>query len=432
MIISKYSKIFKRNKDYYLYNSLSNYFCSINENLYDFLLKKKQSSETIERNEFLIPEMWDTFINKRIICENNFDDFIEFKSIIESQRRQDNQLMITIAPTLECNFECPYCFENKTIGYMNKKTISNVIDFINLYEKVDLVFITWFGGEPLLYPEIIKYFNDKIKKLNSKRIVQNIITNGYYLNEENIKMLNRYEIKTIQLTIDGLKENHNVKKFTKVDSNTYQTILKNIDTFCRLNFDINLNIRINIDKNNYEDYFEIFQFLSEKYNNSKISVYPAFIINNSNMNCKDLCFENNSEKFSFYKEFALRLNIANFIYPSNDITECATRNAHSWIIDPKGDLYKCWEIIGNSNYKVGEICENGKIKITDYRILNRYLNGSDPLNDANCLNCFYLPICRGGCPHKRIENDFNNASNICCTYFKNEINNYLTLKSKLS
>lgn len=53
------------------------------------------------------------------------------------------------------------------------------------------------------------------------------------------------------------------------------------------------------------------------------------------------------------------------------------------------------------------------------------------LKDPKCLDCFSLPICGGGCPHKRIENKFNNRCFDNCTLFNNNFDDYLIEKIKL-
>lgn len=101
------------------------------------------------------------------------------------------------------------------------------------------------------------------------------------------------------------------------------------------------------------------------------------------------------------------------------------------MFDAEGSVYKCWEVIGNKKYKIGEIKENGEIYITNKMLLNKYLYGADPFEDIACQQCFSLPICKGGCPHKRIENKFNNNDFYCCTPWHKQWKNYLLLRYKL-
>ena len=49
----------------------------------------------------------------------------------------------------------------------------------------------------------------------------------------------------------------------------------------------------------------------------------------------------------------------------------------------------------------------------------------DPLEDANCVKCKYLPICGGGCPIQRIQNKFENGANNPCIYYKGYMLDFL-------
>lgn len=349
-------------------------------------------------------------------------------------RRQiyDNQTYrITVLPTLDCNFNCPYCFEQKVKGTMRSETSDNVINWISQYPNISNIRITWFGGEPLLAPDVIQYFTEKLKEKTQATLEKNsIITNGYFLTEENIQMLEKCGINSIQVSMDGIFEKHNCKRYTKTDKKTFETILSNIDTFDRLRLDMYLTIRIGVDKDNKNDYYEAQEFFRNRYANKKISVVPAFIIETTK-SCMESCVSDEQEKLEFYKVLSKKTSSKDFIYPSNNVEECAIRNFNSWVIDSKGDVYKCWEIIGNEKYKVGYIDANG-MHISNQKILNRYLYGADPLEETKCRECQLLPICSGGCPHKRIENKFNHKHFNVCTRFLDCLDDYLLHRNELS
>ena len=68
---------------------------------------------------------------------------------------------------------------------------------------------------------------------------------------------------------------------------------------------------------------------------------------------------------------------------------------------------------------------DGALEQVNIQNLNRQLYGADPLSDPVCMKCAYLPICCGGCPIQRIQNEFENGKNICCTYYKNHIKEFM-------
>ncbi|MCL2073019.1 MAG: SPASM domain-containing protein [Marinilabiliaceae bacterium] len=428
MKISKYTKLLCNDGSYFIYNSLSNYFCHINEDLYNFLENVQNNNSLILRKEIDL-ESEKILLTKNIITENDDDDILKYISIIKRRRNVINPLLLTIAPTLECNFSCPYCFETKEKGKMDESTIDNIIRFVKHQKYLESISITWFGGEPLLYPDIIETITERLETVCRLPVRGKIITNGYFLDKKNIELLERCKVNEIQLTIDGLNETHNKIKFTSNDVDTFGTIINNIDTFSKHNTFANLIIRVNIDKNNLNEFGALFTLLTDKYRNYKnIFIAPSFIIQNTKNACKDSCIISNIEKFSIIKGFSTIMKNLNLIYPSNNITECSARNPSTLVIAPNGDLYKCWEIIGNRNYKIGQLTKDG-LNITDNTQLNRYLYGADPFEDEPCKQCFYLPICGGGCPHKRIENKFNYKNYDLCIHFEKNMEDFLLLRT---
>ena len=137
-----------------------------------------------------------------------------------------------------------------------------------------------------------------------------------------------------------------------------------------------LNLRINIDSDNVDEYSVIENYFEENFGeDNRISFAPAFIVNTTkNDNASAItAFE---EKMSFFGNIAKQKGTKTHLYPNDRIIECTIRNNNSWTIDSNGDIYKCWEIVGNKECKVGELMEKG-IKITDLTMLNRYLYGAD-------------------------------------------------------
>lgn len=430
MKVSKYVKLVSKGNQYLVYNALSNCLYSVDKQLFDYLSKKIKKNKNIDTGE-IDPETYRTFIQNLIITENDDDDFLIYENTLQSRRKIYDTLLLTIAPTMDCNFYCPYCFEHKVKGIMKRDTSDNIIKWISQYPNISNIKITWFGGEPLLAPDVIQYFTEKLRVNTQATLGKNsIITNGYFLTKENIQILEKCGINSIQVSMDGIYEKHNCKRFTNTDKKTFDTILSNIDTFDKLHPDMYLTIRIGVDKDNKEDYYEAQEFFRNRYSNKNISVVPAFIIETSK-SCVESCISNEKEKLDFYKDLTKKTSLKDFIYPSNNVEECAVRNSNSWVIDSKGDVYKCWEIIGNDNYKVGHIDASG-LHLTNQKILYRYLYGADPLEDANCRECQFLPICSGGCPHKRIENKFNHKQFSVCTRFFECLDDYLLFRNELS
>lgn len=114
-------------------------------------------------------------------------------------------------------------------------------------------------------------------------------------------------------------------------------------------------------------------------------------------------------------------------YPESAFNECAIRDHMAISFDPEGYAYKCWEVIGNKEYAIGKINNEGRLMDINEKILNRQLFGADTLEDVVCSQCKYLPICNGGCPLQRIENKFDNGHNCNCTFYKGYMAEFLKI-----
>ena len=85
-----------------------------------------------------------------------------------------------ISITNKCNLHCKYCYErrlNTVHGNIDEKTADKITTFINKRNDADIVYL--FGGEPLLYKDLLRKF---ISGINGRQFV--ITTNGTLLDEE--------------------------------------------------------------------------------------------------------------------------------------------------------------------------------------------------------------------------------------------------------
>ena len=408
MKISMYTFLFEIDSKFYAYNTLSNALI-----------------------EIACDELYQTLKENHMITENDRDEFLLYKSIILAGR-SINILNLTIAPTMDCNYSCSYCFENcKRNIYMTEKVISSIIKFIEQYENIKNIHVVWFGGEPLLGIKQIESLYRKMILIPDKNYSFSIISNGFLISPDIIKLFKEMKLQHIQITLDGLKETHNKIKFTKNENDTFSRTIKNIDLLASSAPEIRISIRVNMNKENSSEFITLYSFILQRYkSNPLIGIYPAFITSTSSKSSSScsLLF-NRQEKSEFIQQLYYDRGIVTNLcgYPDSSFTECSIRNKHTFTIDPEGYLYKCWEIIGDQKYAIAKLDSEGTIQSIDQKILNRYLYAADPLEDKTCSKCPYLPICFGGCPHKRIENIFKDKHYDTCTYLKDSLKEFIKI-----
>ena len=314
---------------------------------------------------------------------------------------------------------------------MTEKVISSIIKFIEQYENIKNIHVVWFGGEPLLGIKQIESLYRKMILIPDKNYSFSIISNGFLISPDIIKLFKEMKLQHIQITLDGLKETHNKIKFTKNENDTFSRTIKNIDLLASSAPEIRISIRVNMNKENSSEFITLYSFILQRYkSNPLIGIYPAFITSTSSKSSSScsLLF-NRQEKSEFIQQLYYDRGIVTNLcgYPDSSFTECSIRNKHTFTIDPEGYLYKCWEIIGDQKYAIAKLDSEGTIQSIDQKILNRYLYAADPLEDKTCSKCPYLPICFGGCPHKRIENIFKDKHYDTCTYLKGSLKEFIKI-----
>ena len=189
-------------------------------------------------------------------------------------------ISLTICPTMGCNFDCPYCFENHRQGKMSLEVQDNVIALAErMFDAAGTknLSVTWFGGEPLLAPDIIESLSLRLIELVQKRggkYVASIITNGYLLTKENIEMLDRMQVKNCQVTIDGLGDTHNATRHLAGGGPTFDKIVDNLKNH-KIPFMVDIRHNVHEDNQSEIEELEAFvrQLAAESGNN--LSYYPA-------------------------------------------------------------------------------------------------------------------------------------------------------------
>lgn len=418
MTISRFNHFFTRNGHYFLYNSLSNSFALLDKELYEALVNFDEHSDS----QGIIDKDTKNLLGKMKAIDVDDDlHILKLKYYILKHRFNPHNLSLTINPTLACNFACPYCFEAEHESlYMDDRVENGIIDYITKLKEVKNLFVTWFGGEPLLAFDRIKSLSNKLLNLGLN-YSSGIITNGYLLTEEKIREFEPLKIRTIQITIDGMPETHNKRRFLRGGFPTFTRIIENVKRSQVINPNIRISIRVNIDKSNEDDFAWTYNYI-KSLDLPNVITYPGFVTDTKGRECNS-CLLNSEEIADFLIKLYEKHNIhIPMFYPEGQVTSCTVRSANSAVIGPEGELYKCWNDVGNRDKIYGTIFGDK----TNETILFRYLCSADHLNDNECDRCTFFPICNGGCPYVRIHAQEENCNfQKPCLLFKNRPNDFL-------
>lgn len=308
MKISKYTFMFDENgQEYYVYNTLSNALMEIDKESYSLLFESRntQKLSTADFDE----DLWEALCINNIISDNDTDDYLKYKASITNIRKQRTGMHLTLAPTMDCCFRCHYCFEKyKEKKYMTPEIMDQIIKYVTSYPELKNIKITWFGGEPLMAVPQIEEFYDKFRDIWQEPFISNIITTGYHIDKESIRVMQKVGISSVQITLDGMKETHNKVKHLPSGEDVFERILSNIELLNDSAPEINITIRVNLTLENKEEYIPLHKLcLTRFYGRSNITISPAFVLDRGT---GDICRSNNNIFFGHIERSKFILNLA--------------------------------------------------------------------------------------------------------------------------
>jgi len=418
MKISKFNIIKKYENGVTLaYNSFSGALSKVNNNFLKLL-------ESIEKGTFFIEnlnndekKLVEKMKKAGYILNSKVDEMKYLEYLSQLQKYKSKKMKLVIAPTLNCNFKCDYCFEKPIIGDMGIEVQNQIIEMIKKKISEDSIkelSIVWYGGEPLLCKDIINNLSDKILDLcNFSNIAYSasIITNGYLINEESLNDFKKNRIVSIQITIDGTPDIHNVRRRLKQNANngTFAKILENINM---LSSQMNVSIRMNIDKRNKDNIKAFMKILNKKIlNKEKITVSLGHVFDdNDNFGIEDCSFCLSKSEYSKYKYELLECaemygfkKTKKRSYPKLRLIYCSAISYNSYVIDPLGNVFKCWNEICEEKNRITTVKEILEKKNAEKNIKSSQWVMHNVFNEEKCKKCNILPICAGGCPSNQIR-----------------------------
>ena len=404
-----------------LYNTFSTSLVELSDELYKAIFVE---------NDYSFPETSDLY-SMGFLVDDKYNELEAMEKIrCEVIKNSTSQIAnIIIAPTLECNAHCFYCFENGyRKGKMSLETADALVEFLEKHWNGEKLGITWFGGEPLLASDIIDYVSTK---LTEKNIIYGckITTNGSLLDGKLAqKAIELWHVEKVQITIDAVGDKYNrIKNYDKQYQDAFSLVMQNMQN--ALSMGINLKVRINFDPNKQDEALETMNYLLRRFNNANhLKIYFAPI------DADDEIVKNISGDFDEYSEHPY-ISLIKFgrkhhlyrgfpdmeddestdheydtcgllkklkIYPSP--INCYATCPNVFSIGPNGDIYKCHRALGRKEYASGNI----KTGIEENDAYKFFCNTA--LTYRECAMCPILPICQGGC---KINAQFYSGKEAC-------------------
>lgn len=419
---SKYNFFFPidEKENYLAFNSLKNGLAVFPGKLVK-ILQAFQPGDTLK-----LPESTLTELKKGgFICADLYD---EYGMLLVRRHLQqyspDTTLGLTIAPSTFCNLVCRYCFESPKNTKMDQTVITQIVEFVEKRAEAGLksLYTNWYGGEPLLCLDIIEDLSRKLMDLCEKKDVKYkayIITNGTLFTRGTAEKLKDLKVTGAQITIDGDKEMHDTRRPFRDGKGSFDRIFANVIDTAGI---MPIALRVNVDRQNVDSVLDFFKKmrsdarLEDHFKNSDIKIHYGYVRKfSSSCRCSD---EECLKPGEFWLE---ELKLHRYLYEKGiDYTHypstrsgCVATTINGYVVGAGGELYKCWNHVGESDMVVGHVSKD--IKIDGLYI--SYLTESFE-TDENCRECKVLPVCMGGCVDIRIDHKKGKFPAIDCSRWK--------------
>ena len=331
----------------------------------------------------------------------------------------------TICPTMGCNLRCVYCFEGEdnhcNHSCLTQAQLNTILTFIkndlnnNVCNKKKPV-ISLYGGEPLLISNY-SIIENVLDFASLYKLEVRIVTNGTTISKFK-DLLKKYDNVAIQITLDGAKRIHDLRRITASRTGSFDTIVQNIDELIKIG--VPTHLRTNIDYKNIESLAELIGFIkmkkwvetglvypyvapvldycdgSEK-SMKESDLYKAMVKIEPNFGCPDSIIKKISSPC---------INFLNVFFDPKvklkpwKMSYCEATSGGNFVFSPDGNISTCLMLAGKGVYQIGTF-DASEVRI-DSNKLNTWTERTI-YNLEKCKDCKYSLICGGGCPMAAIN-----------------------------
>jgi len=384
-------------------------------------------------------------VEKGILVPKDLDEMITVNGLYY-ESALDTKVRIIVMPTEQCNFRCKYCYESYQKGKMSNEDQTALLKFIQRkINSTTKLQISWFGGEPLEAVDVVYHIMSDTIRMSKKKnvsVISDMTTNAYNLDAKTFDTLYNLNVHTYQVTLDGLKEQHDKQRVLLNGEGTFQKILENL-LYIKNNYEkykfASISIRVNISREILDKLSDFIDFYREHFGGDRrfsLALTPISDMGGEKVKEIKSKFVDTSEiydainEMNLYEDTSIQIsNIMRAFSPMDSL--CYASKKNTYVVGSDLSIYKCTVHFEMEDNKIGKIISSGEAIIDEYYNQKWYVNYQ--YKDI-CKTCFMLPCCfGGGCPHKRCFCDSTAGKCILPTW-KQELKNaikYVSCRSSI-
>ncbi len=380
------------------------------------------------------------FLSGGFVVSAARDERAEVARQLDRARFDPSSMILTIAPTMGCNFACAYCFQglDKPTGRMSPETTDALCDYVaDKAEGLRHLHVTWYGGEPLMNRPAIYALSDRMIEScreNNCGYSAFIVTNGYFLDLTTAQELFRRGVRTAQVTLDGSANAHDARRHLLSGKPTYQRICDNLGEVVE-HTDMHIAIRVNVDTTNGDDVLGLLDDLKAKgfagRRNFAVYFAPVEAITDACASCDPDSFAKTDYgqwEADLYRA-AFERGLCALPQPPVFHGNCGAVRKNGLVVLPDGALHKCWDTVQTPSLAIGNVRDVTAAEASPRS--QAWLQWS-PFDNPVCSECPILPSCAGACAFKFVhrEQTHGEAGGLPCPSWKFNLAERLFLRAE--
>ncbi|HEX6884326.1 MAG TPA: radical SAM protein [Planctomycetota bacterium] len=290
----------------------------------------------------------------------------------------DRRLHLVILPTEACHFRCTYCFEDFRLGRMPPGVVEALKAWLaRRAPDLDLLEISWFGGEPLLASDLLLSLQSHAVELSRQHPRMNVrahlTTNGHLLTREVFRELLALRVSEYQITLDGPEEVHDRTRRMAGGGPTFAAIWRNLLALQEVEGEFGLELRIHLHRENAERLPELLQQCAAAFAHDRrfrLTFKALFHPGHEGFDASGLLEPDEAEPYlSALRTRAADLGLA--ARPSHGAGAgaiCYAAKANSFVVRSDGTLGKCSVALSAPENRVGRLELDGTVSIDGERV----------------------------------------------------------------
>lgn len=413
LYVSGYTLEFPVDGTLYLFNPLSGAF----DRLTDTVVQKEWG--LLKSSGNCSPGLAEILKNRGYVYEDQREEVALVEKLQRLAERETSQtIRCHVILSYDCNLRCVYCYEeginreHRVIHDARLKTMLEVIE--ELARGKQRTQLVLFGGEPLLkQPYHVRCVQRVLEHGTKNRWGIEIVTNGVDL-EHYVHLLKEHSISQIQVTLDGPKHIHDIRRPTVDGRGSFEAIVRSVDA--ALAAQLPIAVRVNADMQNVEYAPELVDFFSARgwLDESRFGAYwgvtfdlqgrhpycaPAHVMLRRILEIRKRYPQ--TKRISLEAWEALQFLLYPYLLGEPRLPKFFFCGAHrnEWCFDLYGDVYFCADGVGREEFRVGKYdpeltLDQGRTALWREHNVLRVPSG--------CSTCHVKLCCGGGCWFRRM------------------------------